>query len=529
MLNNYNIENQLNTIKEEVVMKVFIIAFILLILSIGNIQASKNEVLTVGMNELVSSLDPPTDWAIASTWVHMNLFDCLVWRNRKTADFEPWLATELNNISPTKWNIKLRKDVVFHNGEEFNADAVKWTYERITTSSRDKFITFKQWTFIKEIQKISDHEINIITQNPEPAFMSKMAGTGCGIQAPIAGKKNQSAGKYTPVGTGPYKLDEFKKDDFISMNVNENYWQRTPDVEKIIWRAIPESSTRIANLLTEDVDVTIGVPPQDWDRINSTEYASVVEYLTTRVMLLVLRTGPSKKNPDWTGVTSNKKIREAIKYAIDRKLILEVIQNMGVPSISRITPPTLGWDKQFYNIFGEYNPEKAKNLIKEAGYDGTPLVMHSSSSYLMQKEVAEIVASMLNAVGLKIDLRVMDVTTFREQVYYPYKNQDIYMDALGNSFFDPWIAVLSFRSDRRERTGWSGSSADKVDKLIRSAAVNMNPKNRANEYIELQKIVVEDGPMVPLYQMKDALGKNKRVKWDMPLDGFLWFGDAVIY
>jgi peptide/nickel transport system substrate-binding protein len=147
----------------------------------------------------------------------------------------------------------------------------------------------------------------------------------------------------------------------------------------------------------------------------------------------------------------------------------------------------------------------------------------------MQKEVAEIVASMLNAVGLKIDLRVMDVTTFREQVYYPYKNQDIYMDALGNSFFDPWIAVLSFRSDRRERTGWSGSSADKVDKLIRSAAVNMNPKNRANEYIEMQKIIVEDGPMVPLYQMKDALGKNKRVKWDMPLDGFLWFGDAVIY
>ena len=202
---------------------------------------------------------------------------------------------------------------------------------------------------------------------------------------------------------------------------------------------------------------------------------------------------------------------------------------MGVPSLSRITPPTLGWDPKFYNTLGEYNPEKAKKLVKEAGYDGTPLVMHSSTSWLMQKEVAEIIASMLESVGLKIDLRVMDVTTFREQVYYPYKNQDIYMDALGNSFFDPWIAVLSFRSDRRERTGWNDSYADKADKLIRSAATNMNPANRAAEYVELQNLINDEGPMVPLYQMKDAIGVNKKLKWDMPLDGFLWFGDATIY
>ena len=356
-----------------------------------------------------------------------------------------------------------------------------------------------------------------------------MAGTGCGIQAPIEGKKNQNAGKFHPIGTGPYQLDEFRKDDFLTMSVNSDYWQRTPDIEKIIWRSIPESSTRIANLLTGDVDVTLSVPPQDWARINNNENTSISEYLTTRVMLLVLRTGPSEKNPDWTGVTSNKKIRQAIKLAIDRKLLLEVIQDMGVPSLSRITPPTLGWDPKFYNTFGEYNPEKAKKLVKEAGYDGTPLVMHSSTSWLMQKEVAQIIASMLQSVGLKIDLRVMDVTTFREQVYYPYKNQDIYMDALGNSFFDPWIAVLSFRSDRRERTGWNDSYADKADKLIRSAATNMNPANRAAEYVELQNIINDHGPMVPLYQMKDAIGVNKRLKWDMPLDGFLWFGDATIY
>jgi ABC-type transport system substrate-binding protein len=110
-----------------------------------------------------------------------------------------------------------------------------------------------------------------------------MAGTGCGIQAPIEGRKNQNAGKYHPVGTGPYKLDRFVKDDYLTMNVNTEYWQRTPDIEKIIWRSIPESSTRIANLLTGDVDVTLSVPPQDWPRINSNVNTSIYEYLTTRV------------------------------------------------------------------------------------------------------------------------------------------------------------------------------------------------------------------------------------------------------
>lgn len=95
--------------------------------------------------------------------------------------------------------------------------------------------------------------------------------------------------------------------------------------------------------------------------------------------------------------------------------------------------------------------------------------------WLKQKEVAEAITAMLEDVGLTIDLQVMDVTTFREQVYFPYRNDELYMDALGNSFFDPWIAVLSERSDRRERSGWNGPLADEADVLIREAAVNMDP------------------------------------------------------
>lgn len=489
-------------------------------------RAEAQKTLDIGMGELVTLLDPPKDWAIAATWIHMNMFDCLVWRNRETAEFEPWLAESWENINETTWRLKLREGVKFHNGEDFNADAVKWTYERITTSTQDQFITFNQWTFIQTINVLSPYEVEIVTATPEPAFLSKMAGTGCGIQAPVAGQEMDASGEYTPVGTGPYKFVEMVTDDYITLEANADYWQGKPDLDQIVWRSIPEVSTRIANLLTGAVDLVVGVPPQDWERINGNEGTEVKDFLTTQVMLLALRAGPSEEYPDWTGVTSDVRIRQAISLAIDRATLIDVLDGMGIPVLSRITPPTLGWSETFYDQVGEYNPEEAMRLLEEAGYNGEELVFHASTAWLLQKEVAEVVAAMLQAVGLNINLQVLDTTTFREQVYFPYKNDEIYMDALGNSFFDPWITVLGERADRRERSGWSGEVADEADTLINAAAVNMNAEERATQYQEISQLILDDAVMVPLYQMKDAIGKSTSLEWNMPLDGFLWMGNA---
>jgi len=490
-------------------------------------SAATDGSISIGMNELVTSLDPPTDWAIAATWIHMNLFDCLVWRNRDTAVFEPWLAESYEQVSDKVWKLKLREGVKFHNGEEFNADAVKWTYERILGD--ETMITHKQWLFIKEIRALSPMEIEIETVDPEPAFLSKISGTGCGVQAPIAGMKQKEEGsEYTPIGTGPFKFVEWVKDDHITLAANEEYWQGAPAIQTLIWKAIPEVSTRVANLLTSDVDLVLSVPAQDWERVNGNEGTEIKQFLTTQVMLLAMRIGPSAKYEDWTGITSNAKIREAIGLAIDRAALIDLIDGMGIPVLSRVTPPTLGWSETLYDQVGEYNPDRARELLQEAGYDGSPLTFHASTSWLKQKEVAEAITAMLQDVGLNIDLQVLDVTTFREQIYFPYRNDEIYMDALGNSFFDPWIAVLSERADRRERSGWSGPLADEADQLIREAAVNMDPAARAEQYIKIQELINQDFVNVYLYQMYDTVGISKSLDWNPPLDGFLWMGNAKL-
>jgi peptide/nickel transport system substrate-binding protein len=507
--------------------RLLILLAALCVLMLGTAQSSESQTVTIGMAELLTSLDPPTDWAIAATFIHMNMFDCLVWRNRETAEFEPWLAESWENIDERTWRLKLRQGITFHNGEPFNADAVVWTYQRILDDP--SMITHRQWTFIDTITVLNDYEVEITTTDPEPAFLSKMAGTGCGIQAPQHGRaQSESGAEYRPVGTGPFKFVSFARDDNIVLEANEDYWQGAPEIKRLVWRAIPELATRVASLLTGEVDLVTGVPPADWDRINNNPGTTIKDYLTTRVMLLALRAGPHpERYPDWSGVTQDPRIRKAIRLAIDRETLIDVINGMGVPVLSRITPPTLGWDERFYNTFGEYNPEESMRLLEEAGYAGEPLTFHTTTAWLFQRDVAEVVTAMLQAVGLNVNLNVMDITTFREQVYFPYRNQELYMEALGNSFFDPWIVVLSERSDRRERSGWFEPEAERADELIRAAAVEMNPERRREMYIELQEILLEAAVSIPLYQMRDALGINERINWNPPLDEFLWMGNAT--
>jgi peptide/nickel transport system substrate-binding protein len=256
--------------------------------------AAASRSMTIGMNELVTSLDPPTDWAIAATWIHMNIFDCLVWRNRETADFEPWLATSWENVDERTWRFPLREGVTFHNGEPFNAEAVKYTYERILAD--ETMITHRQWTFIDQIEALDEYEVEIRTVDPEPAMLSKMSGTGCGIQAPGHGEEAGREGvAQNPVGTGPFKFVEWVRDDHITLAANEDYWQGKPAVDTIVFRAIPEATTRVSSLIAGEVDLMVSVPAQDIERVNATDGIEVKEFLTTQVMMLAMRAGPNDR------------------------------------------------------------------------------------------------------------------------------------------------------------------------------------------------------------------------------------------
>jgi peptide/nickel transport system substrate-binding protein len=476
--------------------------------------------LTVAFQELVTSFDPPTDWAIVATWIHSNIGDCLVWRDRETGRFVPWLAEGWQRLGTTNWRFTLRKGIKFHNGEPFNAQAVKFTIDRILADN--KMIVYNQWLFVKEIRVIDDYTVEITTAAPEPAMLSKMAGTGCQVVPPgYLRQVGPQAFAQKPVGTGPFKFVEFRKDDRVVLEANPDYFQGKPDVDELVIRAVPEPSTRVAELLRGGVDLVVSIPSQDWPRVESNQNLKLEKFLTTQTVLLVLRHTSGM-------VTADPRIRAAIDYAIDRKTLVKLAGGGAIPTRTRVTPPTLGWHPNLYNK-DIYNPDRARQLVREAGYAGQPLTFHSTNVWPMQKEVSEAVASMLEAVGLKVNLQVLDISTFREQIYYgAYAgrgNREIYMDALGNSFFDPWIAVLGFTCARNQRTDYCRPD---LDQLILQAAQEMVVEKRKQLYYKIQEIVVEDRPYVFLYQMMDTVGMSKRLQWKPAPDGFVWLGKASV-
>jgi peptide/nickel transport system substrate-binding protein len=182
------------------------------------------------------------------------------------------------------------------------------------------------------------------------------------------------------------------------------------------------------------------------------------------------------------GPTQDPRVRQAIAYAIDRETILEVIDGLGFPTLTRVIPPMMGVHPDLYGSYGTYDPERSRALLAEAGYAGEPIIVQSSSIFLLQREVTEVVGAMLEAVGFNVDLRIIDPTTFREQVYFTYRNDEIYFFATKNTFQDPWITMLGYLSDRGERVGWTGPEAEEVDRLARAAEVNMDLEERAAQY-----------------------------------------------
>lgn len=496
--------------------------------SVARGQDAEPNRVVVALPELVSSFDYPYDWAIVATWVQSNISDCLIWRDRESGEFVPWLAESVENVDPTTWRLTLRTGINFTNGEPFDAAAAKFTIDRILADP--EALVYGQWTFIEEVKVVDDATIEIVTAAEEPAFMSRMAGTGCQVVPPAYYQEVGNEGfSQEPIGLGPFTLGEFAKDDQVTLEANPDYWRGAPAIDEVVFRAIPEASTRVAELLQGGVDVVSSVPVQDQERVAAEENLTLKNFLTPQVMILSLRTGPSETMPDFAGVTTDPKVRQAIELAIDRQALVDLVGG-GVPTLTRVTPPTPCSDPELYGQVGEYDPERAAALLEEAGYDGEPLTFHASLAFPLEKEVAETIAAMLEGVGLNIELQVMDTSAFREQIYVPYKNEELYLDALGNSFFDPWITMLSERSDRRERSGWSGAEADRVDELVRASAVNMNGDERCQQYIELQNMLraANGGPFIYLYQMEETMGLNERVLFEPSPDGFLWFGETAV-
>ena len=461
---------------------------------------------------IVQGVDPtkldPHDHMETPAWnVLLNLFDSLLQRD-PNIKLEKLLAESYRIVNDKTWEFKIRKGVKFHNGEDCKAENFKFTLERMADPSQKLRQTVFQG-IIEKVEVVDDYTFRIHTKKPYPVMDAQLAIYGQPLPIKYFQEKGRDHFALNPVGTGPYKFVRWVKDDYILLEANENYFRGAPKIKKVMFRPIPEATTRVAALQTQEADIITNIPPHlmkmmDW---KGRSYVSKVP--SVRVIFMAFDT--TKPGPQ-----ADKRVRQAIAMGINMPTnIKKILEGNGVLLGSPLTDKHFGYDPSVKPH--AYDPEKAKKLLAEAGYpNGFDFTLNSPNGrYLNDKEMAEAVAGDLRKIGIRANVKTHEWGTYMNTMMYAHNAAPAYLLGWGNTSFD---ADFTINPLMRSGLLLSNVSFPKLDALIDEGISTMDPKKRQTIDSDAMKVIKEEVPWAWTYQQVDIYGVNERVNWKARTD-----------
>jgi len=418
------------------------------------------------------------------------MFDTLI-EKTNDGDLLPELATRWEiSDDGLEYIFYLRDDVTFHNGEPFNADAMIYSWER---NRKEGMYNQWYWNMAVNMEALDEYTIKITTAEPNPLYLSQIAEN----YSPLAPKYHEEVGDEGfyehPIGTGPFMYEHWARGDYLSLVANPNYWREGyPLVEKVIFKSIPETSTRIAALKTGEVDIITRLTGEDAKSLMGYPGVTLIKYPVDRVYYLAF-------NNMTTGVGTpieDRDVRLAMNYAVDVQAIVDAFfDGHAVLSSSLVGTQNLGYDG--VDPY-PYDPEKAMELLAEAGYpNGFEIGMACpDGAYARINEVCQAIASYLGKVGIVVDLEFMESTLFWNLEYEK---------ALPPLFVDSWSGTTGEANQRVSGTlhrtasyaSWFDEKyASMVDKILST----VDRAEREQLYREIQVMLREDPPFIYLYE-----------------------------
>lgn len=469
---------------------------------------AKKTSLTFASSSDVITLDPQDMTDNTSEQVTRMIYNNLVKFDDKLNPV-PDLA-ERWEANGTTWTFYLRKNVKFHDGTPFNAEAVKKNFERVL-NPENNLKRRPLFNMIKSIDVVSEYVVNIVTNEPFGALPATLAhGSGAILSPTAAAKFGKAFGKSAEaaVGTGPFRPVEWKKDEILVLQRYDDYWGPKPLLEKVVYRPIPEAAARVLALETGEVDVISHIPANDLPRLESNDKVTVHKVVSNGQRQFRFH---CKKKP-----FDNPKVRQAVSYAIDRKAIVDsLLKGTAVPSTGALAPVTWG-----YVDLGTipHDPEKAKRLLAEAGYPkGFKTRIATTERYVQGVEVAQAIAAQLKEVGIDASIDVMEWSAI-VQLWSGLKPEDnpleIFIMGAGPSTGDAdWGLRPIFRSAPTNENNYGYYSNAEFDELIDRAMKTTDPETRKQLYRRAQEIVyLEDPGAVWVYDTLWIVASQKNVK-----------------
>lgn len=474
-------------------------------------QPPVKDTLVVAQAIDATTLDPQKQGKMPDMNILINMFDTLVTRD-ESGQLAPSLATEWKATSDTVWEFKLRKDVKFHNGEPFNAAAAKFTLDRLINPDTKSPIA--ELRNVKSVAVVDDYTIAITTDGPDPIIPAKVVLFG-GVMVPPTYIKEKGDDFFAknPVGTGPYKFVSWAKDSQVVMEANADYWRGAPKFKKLIMRTIPNVADTVAALKTGEIDIAAAGLNADVvkDLKNNKDIDIVAaDWIRTFYINLDATKPPFDK----------KEVRQAVNYAIDVQTVIDSILGGYAKRVSTIIPKqNFGYDASIKPY--EYNPEKAKQLLAQAGYPNGLTVQFDADN--LDAVVVQAFAAQLEKVGIKCTINFTDnatlianMTAKKAAPMYYLGNTGWTMDAMSN--FQSYV-----RSDRR----YARLNNPELDKLVDVEEKTIDPAKRKEAFTKAQQILKDEGYFIYLYQMDALLGIRKNVSFKPNPIGILWMYTAA--
>jgi peptide/nickel transport system substrate-binding protein len=504
-------------------------------LSAVGVVASAQTVRIANQGDALS-MDPHSLNETLQLSVTGNVYEPLVGRN-KDLSLTPMLATSWKQTSPTVWRFELRKGVQFHDGTPFTADDVVFSLARTQVEGSD----MKSYTNdFKEVRKIDSHTVEIETKTPFPILpdvlslvyiMSKKWCETNQATVPVDRRKGvENTASFKANGTGPFRVRERQPNVRTVFTRNGSYWGKIEgNVTEVVFTPIGNDATRVAALLSGEVDVMEPVPVQDIDRVNSSANTRAITGPELRTIFLgmdqkrdeLLYSNVKGKNP-----FKDKRVRQAFYQAIDIEGIKKtVMRGASNPSAQLVGPGINGFQPEMKRL--PYDVEAAKKLMAEAGYpNGFEVSMNCPNDrYVNDGRICQTVAANLSRINVKINLQAETKGTYFPKVLR--RDTSFYMLGWTPATYDAhnaMNAIMRCVDDKGAGQFNLGAYCNpKVDELTLKVQAETD-KNKRNAYIkEAFDLHAADVGHIPLHQQALAWGVNKKVKLVQLADNFMYF------
>jgi peptide/nickel transport system substrate-binding protein len=460
-----------------------------------------------------SSLDAMNQQETPASVLATHLYNTLVERDQNLK-LVPALAAELPKLlAPTVWEIKLRQGVKFHNGEDFNADSVKYSLERVKDPSMRGSSNFKP---IDRVEIVDPYTVKVHTSKPWPIFVVALTQPQASMYPPkaYAGKDSPFISK-NPIGTGPYRLVRWSKDEEIVLEAWPQYWRGPAKIKNVVFRPIPDDAVRVAALQNGEVDVAVNIPPHMANIIANHPKIYLTTAPSVRTIQLMFYThqydAQNKLVGPYQGPTADKRVRQAITLALDADEIIKGVLDGKAQRVATMLPSMhFGYDPSLKPV--KQDVAKAKKLLAEAGFpNGLEIQLNSPQGrYVRDKEVAEAAAGQLTKAGIKTTLKTFEFVTYLNTMVYVHKAGPVWLIGWGQSMMDAeGIYVPLFHTGSL----LCNYHNPDFDGMVDQAQTMMDEKQRQAQYFRINKLWLDDQPAAPLYQQIDLYGASKRVNW----------------